>query len=205
MQADGAEKKPYVKSVRSRIEDIVPGMAVAEDIKNTAGGIIVAADTFLTRAHIDKLRDCGIDRLYIQTCDMNKEFDPLRNKRAVVVDDSLFFRHMFSKMLYRMGMFVCGEAPTAEDGLEAVSVYSPELVVMDIHLPKMDGRLAIKHIHKKMPQTKILAVSTDTEKATIIETFRAGANDYMVKPIKWDILKPRLLKLFSDNENNAAH
>jgi len=56
-----------------------------------------------------------------------------------------------------------------------------------------------------MPQTKILAVSTDKEKAVIIEAFRAGANDFIVKPIKWDILKPRLLKLFSDNENNAAH
>ncbi|HPI78377.1 MAG TPA: response regulator [bacterium] len=205
MQADGAEKKPYVKSVRSRIEDIVPGMAVAEDIKNTAGGIIVAADTFLTSSHIQKLKECGIDRLYIQTCDMNKEFDPLRNKRAVVVDDSLFFRHMFSKMLYRMGMFVCGESPTAEEGLEAVSVYSPELVVMDIHLPKMDGRLAIKQIHRKMPQTKILAVSTDKEKAVIIEAFRAGANDFIVKPIKWDILKPRIINLFPVKESSVNH
>jgi len=56
-----------------------------------------------------------------------------------------------------------------------------------------------------MPQTKILAVSTDKEKAVIIEAFRAGANDFIVKPIKWDILKPRIINLFPVKESSVNH
>jgi two-component system, chemotaxis family, chemotaxis protein CheY len=198
-EKDG-QVKSFVRSIRVKIDDVVPGMVLAEEVRTPGGAIIIAADTFLTREHLERQKECGINHLYIEACDIPKEFDPLRGKTAIVVDDSLFFRHMFAKMLYRMGMLVCDEVGTAEECLRAADRYKPDLIVMDIHLPKMDGRAAMRKLRPKLPSARFLAVSSDKERQTIIEAFKSGANDFIAKPIIWETLKPRVLKLFSQSD-----
>jgi len=170
-------------------------MLLAEDAKTDAGGIVLKADCILLRDNIEKIKEQGISGLYIIHKEVRKEYKPLRGKTAVVVDDSLYIRHMLAKVLYYMGVFVCGDAETGELGLGLANKFKPDLLIMDIHLPGMNGIETIKKIKAKLPGTKFLAISSDKNKQTIVDSIRAGAGDFMVKPLKWDQLESRIANL----------
>lgn len=191
-----------VRSERITLDNAVPGMVVTEAVTNEAGGVVLPADSILTHTHLDRLRELGIEHIYIMRCSVAKEFNPLRGMTAIVIDDSLFFRHMFGKMLYRMGMFVCEESETAEEGIRFAKKYKPDLVVVDIHLPKMDGVHAIAKLKKELPGVRLLAASVDKERHTVIDAIRAGAHYYLVKPVQWETLKPIILNILAPG---AAH
>ena len=72
----------------------------------------------------------------------------------------------------------------AEDGLEAVRFvekYRPDLILLDLAMPKMNGISAMKEIRSRVPDTKILALTIHESEDYILETFRAGANGYCLK------------------------
>ena len=190
-----------VRSEKVSIENTVAGMVLADDVKNEAGGVVLAADSILTKTHLARLRKQGVMTLYIQRWSPPKEFNALRGKTAIVIDDSLFFRHMFGKLMYRMGMFVCEEAETGEQGLVFAKRYKPDLVVVDIHLPGMSGIRAIRKLRKAVPHARVLAVSVDKNRQTVVDALRAGAHHFLGKPINWDSLKPQILNLFGVDEN----
>jgi len=197
--------KKFIRSVKIGIDAAVPGMLLAEDIRNRAGGIVVAAESLLNRAAIDRIREMGLRSIYIETHAVPKEFDRLKGKNAIVLDDSLFIRHMFSKMLYRMGMFVIEELESPGECVEAALRYKPDLLVIDTCLPQgVSGIDVIKKLRPKLPQTKILCISAEKNKDTIVRAIKAGADDFMVKPIKWNDLKPRMQKLFAPKEETHA-
>lgn len=196
--------RAFVQSTRVKIEDVVPGMILAESVKNELGATIIPEDTKLTREQIEHLRSANVSYVYIEIIETAKEFDPLRGKTAVVVDDSMFFRHMFSKMLYRMGIHVSDETETAERAIEVALKHPPDLIVMDIHLPKMSGNEAIRRLKSRLPEAKFVAVSSDQDRRTVIEALQSGANDFIVKPVKWESLHPRIQKLFADRQTLKA-
>lgn len=102
----------------------------------------------------------------------------------IVVDDSLFMRQILKELIARMGHVVIGEA---EDGYEAVLKYSelrPDMITMDINMPKMSGVTALKEILKIDPKAKVLICSALGQQSMITESIRAGAKDFVVKPIK---------------------
>lgn len=102
----------------------------------------------------------------------------------LVVDDSLFMRVILKEIILNMGHFVIGEA---ENGYEAVLKYAelrPDLITMDINMPKMSGLAALKEILKINPQAKILVCSALGQQKVITEAIRAGAKDFVVKPIQ---------------------
>ncbi len=107
--------------------------------------------------------------------------------RILIVDDALFMRRMLADILKKEGFEVCGEA---ENGKEAVDKYKelkPELVTMDIVMPKMeeiDGVAAVKEIIKIDPQAKIIMVSAMGQHALVVEAIQAGAKDFIVKPFQ---------------------
>jgi two-component system chemotaxis response regulator CheY len=96
-------------------------------------------------------------------------------------------RRMLADILKKEGFEVCGEA---ENGKEAVDKYKelkPELVTMDIVMPKMeeiDGVAAVKEIIKIDPQAKIIMVSAMGQHALVVEAIQAGAKDFIVKPFQ---------------------
>lgn len=196
-------KDKFVRSERISIDDAQPGMIVADDIKTDAGGIVLSADSIILRNNIDKLREQGIEYLFVVKKETPKEDNPLRGFKAVIVDDSLFFRHMMAKMLYYMGIYVCGDAENGEDGIKIALKFKPDLVIMDMHLPGIEGYDAIKKIKEKLPNVKFLAISTDKDRKTIVEAIRSGAGDYLVKPLKWDQIRPRIENLLLPPQNGA--
>ncbi|AIF51179.1 response regulator [Pelosinus sp. UFO1] len=102
--------------------------------------------------------------------------------RILVCDDSAFMRMMLKRVLVDNGHEVVGEAG---DGMEAVQLYrqhKPDLITMDITMPKMDGIQAVTHIHEEDPLVRIIMVTALGQRAIITDALKAGASDFIVKP-----------------------
>jgi two-component system chemotaxis response regulator CheY len=102
--------------------------------------------------------------------------------RILVCDDSAFMRMMLKRVLIDNGHEVVGEAG---DGMEAVQLYrqhKPDLITMDITMPKMDGIQAVTHIHEENPLVRIVMVTALGQRAIITDAIKAGASDFIVKP-----------------------
>ena len=108
------------------------------------------------------------------------------SKGILIVDDASFMRMMIKDILTKNDFNVLGEA---EDGLKAVEKYkelSPELVIMDITMPEMDGIQAVKEKKKINSDAKIIMCSAMGQQAMVIEAIQAGAKDFIVKPFQAD-------------------
>ena len=102
----------------------------------------------------------------------------------LVVDDASFMRMMVKDILTKNNYEVLGEA---ENGLDAVEKYkelNPDLVIMDITMPEMDGIEAVKEIKKVNPNASIIMCSAMGQQAMVIEAIQAGAKDFIVKPFQ---------------------
>ena len=107
-------------------------------------------------------------------------------KNILVCDDAAFMRMMIKDILTKNGYNVAGEA---ENGLKAVEKYSelkPDLVLMDITMPEMDGIQALKKIKEVDPTATVIMCSAMGQQAMVIESIQAGAKDFIVKPFQAD-------------------
>ena len=107
-------------------------------------------------------------------------------KNILICDDAAFMRMMIKDILTKNGYNVCGEA---ENGLKAVEKYNelkPDLVLMDITMPEMDGFQALKNIKAANPGAMVIMCSAMGQQAMVIESIQAGAKDFIVKPFQAD-------------------
>ena len=107
-------------------------------------------------------------------------------KNILICDDAAFMRMMIKDILTKNGYTVAGEA---ENGLKAVEKYAelkPDLVLMDITMPEMDGIQALKKIKSTDPAASVIMCSAMGQQAMVIESIQAGARDFIVKPFQAD-------------------
>ncbi|MBE5855960.1 MAG: response regulator [Lachnospiraceae bacterium] len=107
-------------------------------------------------------------------------------KNILVCDDAAFMRMMIKDILTKNGYNVAGEA---ENGVKAVEKYNetkPDLVLMDITMPEMDGIQALKQIKANDPGATVIMCSAMGQQAMVIESIQAGAKDFIVKPFQAD-------------------
>lgn len=105
-------------------------------------------------------------------------------KNILIVDDAAFMRMMIKDILSKNGYNVIGEA---ENGVKAIEKYNevkPDLVLMDITMPEMDGILALKKIKEADASALIIMCSAMGQQAMVIESIQAGAKDFIVKPFQ---------------------
>lgn len=115
--------------------------------------------------------------------------------RALVVDDTTFMRMTIKRILENHQIEVVGEA---ENGIEAIKKYKlvqPDLVIMDISMPLMDGIEAVKRIRAYDDTANIIICSLQGQRACVMEAIRAGAKSYLIKPIRDDKLMQEIAKL----------
>ncbi|MEI7025844.1 response regulator [Paenibacillus sp. y28] len=104
--------------------------------------------------------------------------------KVMIVDDAAFMRMLLRGMLEEARHIVVGEAV---NGLEAVEQYSacrPDLVLMDMTMPEMEGVDAVREIIKIDARAKIIMCSAMGQKKLIIDAMEAGAKDFVVKPVQ---------------------
>lgn len=107
--------------------------------------------------------------------------------KVLVVDDALFMRKMVSDILKKEGLEICGEAENGKEAVEKYKELKPDLVTMDIVMPKIeeiDGIGAVKEIMKVDPQAKIIMVSAMGQHSLVVEAIQAGAKDFVTKPFQ---------------------
>ncbi|ODA42512.1 response regulator [Desulfosporosinus sp. BG] len=103
---------------------------------------------------------------------------------VMIVDDAAFMRMMLKDILTKNGFTVVGEA---ENGAVAVEKYielQPNLTIMDITMPEMDGLQAVKEIRKRDPKARVIMCSAMGQQSMVIEAIQSGAKDFVVKPFQ---------------------
>ncbi|PRX29902.1 two-component system chemotaxis response regulator CheY [Orenia metallireducens] len=114
------------------------------------------------------------------------------SKSVLIVDDAQFMRTMLGKLIEENGYEVAGEAINGEEAIQKYMDLSPDLVTMDITMPKMDGVEATKQILAFNPEAKVVMCSAMGQKPMVVESLKAGAKDFIVKPIKPNKVKDAL-------------
>ncbi|HOB19505.1 MAG TPA: response regulator [Candidatus Atribacteria bacterium] len=106
------------------------------------------------------------------------------SKKIMIVDDALFMRMMIRNILTKNGYDVIAEA---ENGAVAVEKYkntNPDLVIMDITMPEVDGIEAVRMIKKIDKEAKIIMCSAMGQREMVFESLQAGARDFILKPFQ---------------------
>ncbi len=116
---------------------------------------------------------------------LRKDHKPIR---YLVVDDSVFARKNVAKMVEAFGGEIAGEAG---DGCTAITEYdraTPDMVLMDITMPQMEGIEAAERIVRAHPDARIVMVSSVGYQENIVAALQKGARHFVQKPVKAEIL-----------------
>ncbi len=102
--------------------------------------------------------------------------------RVLTVDDSKFLRNTLQEIFANNGYEIAGEAENGEEAIETYKKLKPDLVTMDIIMPKISGIDAVKAIISYDPDAKIIMCSALDHQELIEDAIKAGAKGYIIKP-----------------------
>ncbi len=106
--------------------------------------------------------------------------------RVLVADDASFMRQMIREIVEAEGYEVVGEAADGDEAIETYKEIQPDLVMMDIVMPRRSGIDAVKAILKLNPKARVIMCSALGQETLVAEAMDAGASDFIVKPFKPD-------------------
>lgn len=109
-------------------------------------------------------------------------------KRLLVVDDEVEICD-FLKAFFEERLFNVETAQSGEEALQAVERYAPQVVLLDVHMPGMDGMHVLKAIKAKHPDVKVIMVTALETQEKIEEALRLGADNYITKPLSLEYLE----------------
>src|SRR5205823_1022485 len=110
--------------------------------------------------------------------------------RVLIVDDHSVVREGLRMFLARdPDLEVVGEADDGPKAIEQARQLRPDVVVMDLLLPVLDGMAATRAIRSELPQTEVLALTSVLESASVVEAIEAGAIGYLLKDTQADQLR----------------
>jgi two-component system chemotaxis response regulator CheY len=102
--------------------------------------------------------------------------------RLMIVDDALIMRMKIREIAARAGWTVVAEADNGEEAVAKFNEHRPDLMTLDMVMPKMDGLAALKAIREHNPSARIVMVSAVNQKDKLRECIVNGALDFIVKP-----------------------
>ena len=138
-----------------------------------------------------------------------EQFAPVQRKdgqpvRYLVVDDSVFARKNLVRMIESFGGTAAGEAG---DGVTAISEYDkvqPDIVLMDITMPQMEGIEAAEQIVRQHPEARIVMVSSVGYQENIVAALQRGARHFVQKPVKPEVLYEAIKYVLGDEAAKGA-
>jgi two-component system chemotaxis response regulator CheY len=123
-------------------------------------------------------------------------------KKILVVDDALFMRNLIKGILTKNGYEVCGEGANAIEAVELYRKLKPDMMTLDIVMPKMeemDGITAVKQIMTADSHANIVVVSALAERRLVEEALSFGAKDFVVKPFTAEKLLEVVRRVLGEN------
>jgi NarL family two-component system response regulator LiaR len=125
-----------------------------------------------------------------------RDEDPLR---VIVVDDDPLARRMLRDVLQEAGVVVIAEAGGGREAVELSLYYKPDVVVMDLVMPGVDGISATRQIVDQAPDVRVVMLTSSDSEDVGLMTLRAGASGFLCKSVGLDAL-PRALRCARDGE-----
>jgi DNA-binding NarL/FixJ family response regulator len=114
--------------------------------------------------------------------------------RVLIVDDQALFREALATLLeVRPEIRVVGEAANGAEALDRVAALRPDVVLMDLHMPVLDGIGATRRVRVEHPDVQVLALTTFDDDEDVFAALRAGAVGYLLKDVSSDRLVEALL------------
>lgn len=102
--------------------------------------------------------------------------------RVLIVDDhDLYKRNVISMLESQPGIKVIGEVGNGSDAIVKAGEFMPDIILMDLKMPLMDGIEATRIIKSRLPQTKIVILTVSAESKDLFESIKAGASGYILK------------------------
>src|SRR2546430_7308001 len=101
--------------------------------------------------------------------------------RVLLADDHALFRDGLRSLLEARGVEVIGEARNGREAVDQTHRLSPEIVLMDLHMPGLDGRAAPRLISAEQPDVKVVILTASEEDAHLFEAIKSGAQGYLFK------------------------
>jgi len=114
---------------------------------------------------------------------------------VLIVDDTTFMRFTIRRFLEKNNITTIYEAVNGKDAVTKYKTISPDLVIMDISMPVMNGIDAVIAIRKVNPEANVIICSLQGQKQNVMEAIKAGARGFLLKPFKEDKLMNEIKKL----------
>ncbi len=105
-------------------------------------------------------------------------------KKILITDDAMFMRATLKNILTSNGYEVVDEAANGQEAVDKYATHQPDLVLMDITMPVMDGITATRTIKSNDPEAKVVMCTATGQKNMVVEAIQAGAKDFIVKPFE---------------------
>jgi DNA-binding response OmpR family regulator len=126
-----------------------------------------------------------------------------QRKTLLIVDDDADLRGAVAEQLDSEG-FATLEASTAGEGVQAAQDRKPDLILLDVDLPDMDGREACRQMREKGVAAPIIMLTAATADEDTVKGLDAGANDYVTKPYKFAVLLARIRAQLRTHEQSEG-
>src|SRR5262249_18569147 len=101
--------------------------------------------------------------------------------RILLVENQVIVRQGFRALLEQEGMVVIGEASDGLEALQLAHALQPEVAIMDITMPRLNGLETTRRLREAVPQTKIIVLTMYAEELYVLEALRAGVTGYVLK------------------------
>ncbi|AHJ98135.1 response regulator transcription factor [Hymenobacter swuensis] len=122
----------------------------------------------------------------------------MKTIKLAIVDDHLLFRQGLSHILRRFaGHEIVLEAASADELFAQLEVQHPDVVLLDLHMPGMDGRQASTRLLALLPHIKIIILSMEYSPEFILELMRVGVHGYLPKDIDQEILVEAIHQVYT--------
>src|SRR5574341_1194825 len=109
--------------------------------------------------------------------------------RLLLVDDHELFRKGLAQLLrHDEGFEIVGEAQDGTEAVKKAKDLKPDLVLMDIHMPRTSGLEATRQIREALPETKVVILTVSEEDKDLFEAIKSGAHGYLLKNVRPEAL-----------------
>lgn len=110
------------------------------------------------------------------------------NEKVLLIDDHTLFRAGLEDLLTRRGIRVVAAVGSGEEGLAAALNFEPDIVLLDMRMPQMDGLTVLRQLRKNAPTLRVVMLTTSSNENDLVEALRSGARGYLLKDIEPDEL-----------------
>ena len=110
------------------------------------------------------------------------------NEKVLLIDDHTLFRAGLEDLLTRRGIRVVAAVGSGDEGLIAATNLSPDIVLLDMRMPQMDGLSVLRQLRKNTPALRVVMLTTSSNENDLVEALRSGARGYLLKDIEPDEL-----------------